>query len=196
MIGFLEGRLFRKEPDHIILMTGGVGYHVAVSFQTYCELPDVNADVALEIYHHVKEDRSELYGFASVREKALFEKLITISGIGPRTALGILSPHPASQVEAGIESEDVTFLTKIPGIGKKTAQRVILELKGKLALPSSDDTSPVEDGSMLREDALNVLVNLGYKRLQAEKTVDTVLKEHNPDDFEDLLKLVFESLGS
>jgi len=195
VIGFLEGKLFRKEADRIILMAGGVGYQVAISFQTFCSLPQTGEPVSLEIYHHVKEDRSELYGFASLREKELFEKLISVSGIGPKTGLGVLSPHPAGEVAAAIDSEDISFLTRIPGIGKKTAQRVILELKGKLAHDESEMTELSPGASGFRDDALNVLVNLGYKKSQAEKVVDAVLVDSDPEDFEEMMKKVFDQIG-
>ncbi len=195
MIAFLEGILFRKEAARIIVLTGGVGYQVAVSFQTFCSLPQTGEPVSLEIYHHVKEDRSELYGFSSIRGKELFEKLISVSGIGPKTALGVLSPHPAGEVAAAIDSEDISFLTKIPGIGKKTAQRVILELKGKLAHDESEMAEVLAGVSAFRDDALNVLVNLGYKKSQAEKVVDAVLLVSEPEDFEDMMKKVFDRIG-
>jgi len=196
VIGFLEGKLFRKDADRIILLSGGVGYQVSVSFQTYCSLPSLGEGVSLEIYHHIKEDRSELYGFVSIREKELFERLISISGIGPKTALGVLSPHPAADVAAAIDNEDISFLTRIPGIGKKTAQRVVLELKGKLARDESEKTAESRGTSAFREDALNALMNLGYKKTQAEKVVDAVLSVSEPEDFEDMMKKVFDRIGS
>ncbi len=195
MIGHLRGSLFRKTPESLIISCNGVGYQVNVSFQTFCEMPEVGDDVSLEIYHHVKEDRSELYGFTTIREKEMFVQLIGVSGIGPRTGLAILSPHPVSEVEAAIEGENVTFLTKIPGIGKKTAQRVILELKGKLRSEEEGDVPGAVPHAM-REDALGVLVNLGYKSSQAEKVLDGVLREHTPEDFEGLLKLAFDKISN
>ncbi|NOY22921.1 MAG: Holliday junction branch migration protein RuvA [Acidobacteria bacterium] len=195
MIGFLEGILFRKEVGRIIVLTGGVGYQVAISFQTYCSLPQTGEPVSLEIYHHVKEDRSELYGFSFIRGKELFEKLISVSGIGPKTALGVLSPHPAGEVAAAIDSEDISFLTRIPGIGKKTAQRVILELKGKLAHDESEIAEASAGVPGFRDDALSALVNLGYKKSQAEKVVDAVLLVSQPEDFEDMMKKVFDQIG-
>jgi len=196
VIGYLEGTLFRKQPDRVLVLTGGVGYQVSVSFQTFCGLPDAGQAVKLEIHHHVKEDRSELYGFLDMREKALFEKLIGVSGIGPKSALGILSPHPAAEVAAAIEAENISFLTKIPGIGKKTAQRVVLELKGKLDGAVASETVPVPVASLaVRDDALGVLVNLGYKQTQVEKVLDSILGEQPTDDFEDLLKRAFERLS-
>ena len=196
MIGFLEGKLLRRETGRIILLTGGVGYELAISFQTFCSLPQAGETVSLEIYHHVKEDRNELYGFLGLREKELFEKLISVSGIGPKTALGVLSPHPAGEVAAAIDNEDLSFLTKIPGIGKKTAQRVILELKGKLAHDEVEAAGEISGSSAFRDDALNVLVNLGYKKSQAEKVVDGVLAVSEPEDFEDMMKKVFDQIGS
>lgn len=195
VIGFLEGKLFRREADRIIVMVGGVGYQIAISFQTFCSLPQTGETVSLEIYHHVKEDRNELYGFTSIREKELFEKLISVSGIGPKTGLGVLSPHPAGEVASAIDSEDVSFLTRIPGIGKKTAQRVILELKGKLAHDESETAEALSGISGFRDDALNVLINLGYKKGQAEKVVDGVLAVSEPEDFEDMMKKVFDRMG-
>ncbi len=196
MIAFLEGKLFRKDANRIIVMVGGVGYRVAISFQTFCGLPETGDSVTLEIYHHIKEDRSELYGFNSLREKELFEKLISVSGIGPKTALGVLSPHPVDEVARAIENEDVSFLTRIPGIGKKTAQRVILELKGKLAHEEPENKPVSGIATAFREDALNALINLGYKKGQAEKVVDAVLAESSPEDFEEMMKRVFDRIGN
>ena len=198
MIGYLAGTLFRKAADRVIIDCGGVGYQVHISFQTFCELPETGEAVALEIYHHVKEDRSDLFGFRSVREKTLFEQLIGVSGIGPKTGLAMLSPQPAVELEAAIEGENVDFITRIPGIGKKTAQRVVLELKGKLKLDAEDVAVTGAAGAVhaMRMDALGALVNLGYKAQQVEKVLDAVLKEHEPTDFEELLKHAFERLSS
>ena len=197
MIGYLEGTLQRKAPEAIIINCGGVGYQVHVSFQTFCELPEVGQPVALEIYHHVKEDRSDLFGFLNLREKTLFEQLIGVSGIGPKTGLAMLSPQPAVELEAAIEGENVDFITRIPGIGKKTAQRVVLELKGKLKLDAEDAAATGAAGTVhaMRMDAVGALVNLGYKAQQVEKVLDAVLKEHEPADFEELLKHAFERLS-
>ena len=197
MIGHLAGDLLRKTPDSVILSCGGVGYLVHISFQTFCELPEAGSSIALEIYHHVKEDRSDLFGFLNVREKALFEQLIGVSGIGPKTGLAMLSPQPATELEMAIENENVEFITKIPGIGKKTAQRVVLELKGKLKLEPADVEAAGVAGTKhaMRQDAVGALVNLGYKAQQVEKVLDAVLKEHEPTDFEELLKHAFDRLS-
>jgi holliday junction DNA helicase RuvA len=173
MIAHLRGKLLAKHPNQAIVETSGVGYDVTISVPTFSELPSTGSEVALHIHTHVREDALSLYGFLRLEEKRLFEKLLTVSGIGPKLAITILSGMPAAEMVAAIRGGDVGRLTRIPGIGKKTAERMVLELRDKLPPagaipePSGAGTTPVE------EDVLSALVNLGYQRAAAEKALES-----------------------
>jgi Holliday junction DNA helicase RuvA len=174
MIAHLRGRLIAKHPNQAIVETGGVGYDVVISVPTFSELPGTGGEVALHIHTHVREDQIALFGFVRVEEKQLFEKLLSVSGIGPKLAITILSGMAAPDMVAAIKGNDVPKLTRIPGIGKKTAERMVLELRDKLenfgATPSALPASPVE------EDVLSALVNLGYQRPAAERALSVAAK--------------------
>ena len=174
MIAHLRGRLISKHPNQAIIEAGGVGYDVAISVPTFSELPGAGSEVALHIHTHVREDALALYGFLRREEKQLFEKLLAVSGIGPKLAITILS-LPAEQIVAAIRGNDAARLTRIPGIGKKTAERMVLELRDKLedfgAAPTAPSVSPVE------EDVLSALVNLGYQRQAAERAITAAAKD-------------------
>ena len=187
MIAHLRGKLIYKEPGYAVVETAGVGYEVIISIPTYTELPAAGAEVGLHIHTHVREDALALYGFMRVEEKHLFEKLISVSGIGPKLAVTVLSGMAVEHLVAAIRGNDPGGLTRIPGIGKKTAERMVLELRDKLdgfgASPAAKPESAVE------EDVLSALVNLGYQRPAAEKAI---AKAAARDSFEKLFK---ESLG-
>ena len=175
MIAHLRGKLLGKHPNQAVVETGGVGYDVTISVPTFSDLPDVGSEVALHVHTHVREDSIALYGFLRPRDKQLFEKLITVSGIGPKLAITILSGMPADEMVEAIRGNDVGRLTRIPGIGKKTAERMVLELRDKLASAEAERVtaaavSPVE------EDVLSALVNLGYQRAAAERALGSVAK--------------------
>jgi Holliday junction DNA helicase RuvA len=174
MIAHLRGRLISKRPNQAIVETAGVGYDVTITVPTFSDLPSEGADVALHIHTHVREDALALYGFLHAEEKQLFERLIQVSGIGPKLAITILSGMPAVEMVAAIRGSEIARLTRIPGIGKKTAERMVLELREKLAGfgagPVAAPVSPVE------EDVLSALVNLGYPRPAAERAVATAAK--------------------
>jgi len=176
MIAHLRGKLLAKHPNHIIVETGGVGYEVTISIPTFSDLPEAGADVALHIHTHVREDLMALYGFLRPAEKQLFEKLITVSGIGPKLAITILSGMAADDMARAIRGNDIARLTRIPGIGKKTAERMVLELRDKLP---DVGTAPVAvpTHSPLEEDVLSALTNLGYQRAVAEKALAAVSKK-------------------
>ncbi len=198
MIAYIEGKIYKKFSDRVIVLVSGIGYEVFVSFQTFCTLPEVGENISFFTYHNIKEDRNELYGFVSEYEKSVFEKLISIGGIGPKTALGIMSPHSVTELEEAILEENINFLVKIPGIGKKTAQRIVLELKDKLKkLEKESEVKEVkvDKHSELKEDAILALVNLGYKKQTVEKVVVKIFKENSNLDFETILKLAFEQLS-
>ncbi|HEY2391608.1 MAG TPA: Holliday junction branch migration protein RuvA [Candidatus Angelobacter sp.] len=170
MIAHLRGKLISKHPNQAIVEAGGVGYDVVISVPTFSELPGLNAEVSLFIHTHVREDALALFGFLRAQEKQLFEKLLSVSGIGPKLAITILSGMPAEAMIAAIKGNNVASLTRIPGIGKKTAERMVLELRDKLDTFSvsaeiTAAATPVE------EDVISALVNLGYQRPLAEKAL-------------------------
>ena len=173
MIAHLRGRLVRKSPNQAVIECCGVGYDVAISVATFTMLPAEGAEAALHIHTHVREDQIALFGFAEPAEKRLFEKLLTISGIGPKLAITVLSGISAERLVTAIRGQDHATLTRIPGIGRKTAERVVLELKDKL-----DDmaVAPVVDGvaaGPAGDDVLSAMVNLGYPRPVAQKAMET-----------------------
>jgi Holliday junction DNA helicase RuvA len=176
MIAHLRGKLLSKHPNQIVVETSGVGYEVNISVPTFSELPANGSEVALHIHTHVREDLIALYGFLRPAEKQLFEKLMTVSGIGAKLAITILSGMAADEMARAIRGNDVARLTRIPGIGKKTAERMVLELRDKLpaaagtSAPSTPAISPTE------EDVLSALVNLGYQRAAVEKALASVVK--------------------
>jgi holliday junction DNA helicase RuvA len=175
MIAHLRGRLLAKHPNQIVVETGGVGYEVNISVPTFSELPGNGSEVALHIHTHVREEVIALYGFLRPAEKQLFEKLMTVSGIGAKLAITILSGMEADEMAAAIRSNDVARLTRIPGIGKKTAERMVLELRDKL--PAAGTSTPtVPAMSATEEDVLSALVNLGYQRAAAEKALASVVR--------------------
>jgi Holliday junction DNA helicase RuvA len=168
MIAHLRGTLLAKHPNQVIVETHGVGYDVTISVPTFTEMPAAGAEVALHIYTHVREDALSLYGFLRLAEKHLFEKLLTVSGIGPTLAIKILSGMPADEMMGAIRGGDLARLTRIPGIGRKTAERMVLELRDKLPPPGASDTSTsVALASPVEEDVISALVNLGYQRAAA-----------------------------
>jgi holliday junction DNA helicase RuvA len=177
MIAHLRGRLLSKTPNQVILECGGVGYDVTISVATFSALPSEGAEAALHIHTHVREDQIALFGFSETRERRLFEKLLTISGIGPKLAITVLSGIDSSRLVTAIRSGDHATLTRIPGIGKKTSERVVLELKDKLddlavAIPTIAGGPP---HSPAGDDALSALVNLGYARPIAQKAIETAI---------------------
>ena len=191
MIAFLRGRLLVKTPNRAIIECGGVGYDATISVATFTSLPPEGAEARLHIYTHVREDQIALFGFAEPNEKRLFEKLLTISGIGPKLAITVLSGIDTDRLVTAIRGGDHATLTRIPGIGKKTSERVVLELKDKLddmavtsAQPVASSLGPVAD------DALSAMVNLGYARPIAQRAIETVLAKDpaTANDFEVLFR--------
>ncbi|NKB87455.1 MAG: Holliday junction branch migration protein RuvA [Acidobacteria bacterium] len=190
MIGALRGQLRRKDTDVLIVDVGGVGYRVSVPLSTYYSLPEAGGEVDLRIYTHVRDVAIELYGFGSQSEQALFEALIGVSGIGPKLAVTILSGMEADTLVRAIANADIPRLTSIPGVGKKTAERVALELKDRAT--KIVPTAPVGPAGT-REDVLSALLNLGYKRRDAEAALGQVGDE--ADSFEDVLRLSLRELA-
>ena len=176
MIAHLRGTLLTKHPNQVVVETAGVGYEVNISVPTFSELPAIGSEIALHIHTHVREDVIALYGFLRPAEKVLFEKLMTVSGIGAKLAITILSGMAADDMAAAIRGNDLARLTKIPGIGKKTAERMVLELRDKLPPVTGTSTPSVPAMSAMEEDVLSALVNLGYQRLAAEKALQSALR--------------------
>jgi Holliday junction DNA helicase RuvA len=173
MIALLRGSLLEKHPNQAIVDTGGVGYDVTIPVSTYTRLPDAGAEVLLRIHTHVREDALSLYGFLTQDEKALFEKLIAVSGIGPKLAVTILSGLAAPDLIHAIRRGEVERLVRIPGIGKKTAERMVLELRDKLPAVSGEEPPAAAPGALspIEQDVLSALLNLGCGRPQAEAAV-------------------------
>jgi Holliday junction DNA helicase RuvA len=191
MISFLKGRLVQKDPTHVVIDVNGVGYHVNISLQTFSGIKD--QENAL-IYTHlaIREDAHVLYGFSTEAEKKLFQQLISVNGVGPGTAIVMLSYLSSEELKAAIVQEDATTLQRIKGIGGKTALRVIIELKDKLRKDLAEDTTSTIPGikhNTLRSEALSALITLGITKSAAEKSVDAVLKKSgNTVTLEDLVK--------
>src|SRR6266567_1632166 len=181
MIAHLRGTLLAKHPNQAVVETGGIGYDVTISVPTFSDLPGLGSNVALHIHTHVREDVIALYGFLRPEEKQLFEKLITVSGIGPKLAITILSGMAADDMVKAIRGNDVVRLTKIPGVGRKTAERMVLELRDKLPPAGTDQVHVVPSLSATQEDVLSALVNLGYQRVMAEKALRSVEKNGSFD---------------
>ena len=195
MIAHLRGKLLAKHPNQAIVETAGVGYDVVISVPTFSDLPALGAEVALHIHTHVREDVMALYGFLRASEKLLFEKLITVSGIGPKLAITILSGMPADEMVAAIRGNDVVRLTRIPGIGRKTAERMVLELRDKLPEGGASVTRATPAINATEEDVLSALVNLGYQRAAAEKALTAVGKEGDIKSFDKTFRLVLARLS-
>jgi Holliday junction DNA helicase RuvA len=198
VIAHLRGRLLEKNPNRLVVDVNGVGYDVFVPLSTFYVLGDAGSDVALRIHTHVREDALTLYGFATTLEQDLFERLISIGGIGPKLALAVLSGIEPNELMRAIERGDVARLTNIPGIGKKTSERIVLELKDRL--PRVAPAVAAGDGggdaaSPVREDVLSALINLGYHRPLAEKAVATAIKAMPDGGFERTLKQALRELA-
>ncbi len=198
MIAFLRGRVLDKQPNLIIVDVQGVGYEVHVPLSTYYDVGDAGADVALRIYTHVREEAFHLYGFLTTIEQQLFERLIAISGIGPKLAVAVLSGIEPRDLIGAVQRGDITRLTGIPGVGRKTAERMILELKDRLAqldvAAVPGEPVPAAPGERLRDDVLSALQNLGYHRPLAEQAVDSMLSSTSEPSFEQALKATLREL--
>lgn len=189
MIAHLSGRLLSKSPQEAVVDVQGVGYRVFIPVSTFYRLGDEGTPVNLLIHTHVREDALTLFGFESSGERVLFEKLIGVAGIGPKLALNILSGIEAPELVEAIRSQDLARLTRTPGVGKKTAERLVLELKDKLpALALAGEVTVTTNPSPAKEDLLSALANLGYSRSEAEKGVDRALRDDEHGRFEDLLR--------
>ena len=186
MIAHLRGRLISKHPGQAVVEAAGVGYDVSISIPTFSELPSSGNEVSLHVHTHVREDAIALFGFLHAKDKQLFERLISVSGIGPKLAITIMSGMSPDAMVAAIRSNDVAVLTRIPGIGKKTAERLVLELRDKLdqfgAAPAPRTTTPIE------EDVLSALLNLGYQRSAAERAMASAARNGGRESFDVLFR--------
>ena len=194
MIARLHGALLEKTPNRIVVDVAGVGYEVLVPLSTFYGLGEAGSPVTLRVHTHVREDLIALYGFSSALELELFERLIAINGIGPKLALAVLSGIDPGELVRAIRTQDVARLTRIPGVGKKTAERIGLELKDRLpqAAPSAEPEAPGSDGA--RADLLSALTNLGYNRAVAEKAIDAALRKAPASPFEQLLRDILRGM--
>jgi len=197
MIALLDGKLLEKHPNQIIVQTGGVGYEVLIPISTFSSLPEVGAEVRVRIYTHVREDTLALFGFLTAEEKAVFEKLISVSGIGPSLAIKVLSGLATSDLIAAIRGGELDRLVRIPGVGRKTAERLVLELRDKLegvgpAAAPSAVTKPAARLTTLEQDVLSALINLGCKAAAAEAAVREAKDSGIGEDFEPLFRKALE----
>jgi holliday junction DNA helicase RuvA len=183
MIGYLEGKLKHKSPDFIIIDVHGVGYFVNVPLSTFYDLPELGQTVILNIHTYFREDALNLYGFRTLAEKEMFLHLITVNGIGPRLAVGILSGMSPDALRQAVQGQDHQRLRNIPGVGKKIAERIILELRDRLKIKreKAEETWPLCPSPGAYADALSALVNLGYRPVEAEKAVRTAQQQLGED---------------
>jgi holliday junction DNA helicase RuvA len=195
VIARIAGRILEKHPSRVIVDVGGVGYDVQIPLSTFYNLGEPGADVSLRVHTHVREDALALFGFASGLELQLFERLIGVSGVGPKLALAVLSGIEPPDLVRAVRSQDVARLTKIPGIGRKTAERIGLELRDKLAA-AMVEAAPASDGGadVLRDDLISALLNLGYQQAAADKAVGAAL-ETGEKAFEPALKDALKRLA-
>jgi Holliday junction DNA helicase RuvA len=205
MIAHLSGTLLAKQATSVILDVGGVGYEVTIPVSIFYDMEDLGANISLRIYTYVREDALQLFGFKTARERELFTLLISVSGIGPKSAIAMLSGMNADEIISAIRSNNLARLTSIPGLGKKTAERLVIELRDKmttlshpaldaqLAAQTAAGAAPSED--TLREDTLSALTNLGYQRAAAEKVVNQAMHEGGELSVELLLRRSLKSLS-
>jgi Holliday junction DNA helicase RuvA len=199
MIALIRGQLIEKQPGAVIVETQGIGYRVFVSLSTFYDLPEANQGVRLHTYTHVREDVFQLFGFSTFLEKEIFQVLIGVAGIGPKLALNILSGIAPAELIASLQAEDVARLTTIPGVGRKTAERLIFDLKEKIGKIAVREETPKEDKrkkDRLVEDVVSALVNLGYRKNQAEAVVEQVWRLRPEASLEEILKESLRALAA
>jgi len=205
MIAHLSGTLLSKEPNQVIVDVGGVGYDVTIPLSTFYDLDDQKSDVQLLIYTHVKEDALQLYGFKTANERKLFIHFISVSGVGPKLGIALLSHMKADELIESIKSNNLARLTQIPGVGRKTAERLVVDLRDKMIQLSQSqvaqetgvrpETSYVSTEDSARADALSALLNLGYQRSGAEKAIDAALADGGDVTVESILRRSLKKLA-
>jgi len=194
VIAHLRGRLLRKEPQEVVVDVGGVGYRVTIPVSTFYRLGEEGDEISLRVHTHVREDAFALYGFLTAEEQGLFERLIDVAGVGPKLAINILSGIETPELVTALRASDVARLTRIPGVGRKTAERLVLELKDKMpAVMAAAEAAPAP--SSPKEDLVSALVHLGYSRPEAERGVERALREDGAGRFEDLLRRALRVLA-
>jgi Holliday junction DNA helicase RuvA len=198
LIANLRGRLLEKQPNRVIVDVNGVGYDVHVPLSTFYEVGEPGDEIALRVHTHVREDALQLYGFATRLELQIFERLISVSGIGPKLALAVLSGLEPNELVAAIRTANVARLTGIPGIGRKIAERIGLELKDKIStvVPAETAAAPADDAEALRTDLMSALMNLGYHRPLAERAVNAAIRKADGGSFEATLKHALRELAT
>ncbi len=196
MIGYLTGKIISKKPTRILLDVNGVGYTVNISISTFEKLPDLNESASLFIHTSVKDDAIDLYGFFTPSEKEMFELLISVSGIGPKLAQSLLSGIQVDELKYAIDEGNLSRITAVPGIGRKTAERLLVELRDKIN-KLTEKFEPAEAGapSSIRSDAIAALVNLGYNLKTAEKIVRDVMNSRTSITIEDVIKEALSQLN-
>ncbi|MCP4790368.1 MAG: Holliday junction branch migration protein RuvA [Gammaproteobacteria bacterium] len=202
MIGRLQGLIILKQPDQILVDVNGVGYEVEISFNSYCQLPETNQSACVHTHLIVRDDAHLLFGFASLDERALFRLLIKINGVGPKLALAILSGMEAPALATCVQNQDVATMVKIPGVGKKTAERLVMELRDKMGAWQGDSrpagtvpvVSPMTATASAQEEAESALINLGYKPVQATKAVAAAVNERPDGASADLIRLALKGM--
>ena len=205
MIAHLSGKLLYKQTTTVILDVGGVGYEVTIPLSTFYDLEDAGNEVKLRIYTHVREDTLQLYGFKTARERELFQQLISVSGIGPKSAIAMLSGMSADEIVTAIRTNNYARLTSIPGVGKKTAERLVIELRDKIAAlssPALEEEFTAQAGAgapasedAVRDDALSALINLGYQKASAEKAITAAVQEGGDISVEAILRRALRTLA-
>ncbi len=195
MIALLRGQVFEKHPNRLIVDVAGVGYDVQVPLSTFYTAGDPGSEIALRIHTHVREDQLSLYGFATALELAMFERLIAVSGIGPKLALSVLSGIETRDLVSAIQRNDLGRLTGIPGVGKKTAERMCVELRDRLPKAMVASDVPPSPGDALREDLVSALINLGYHRQAIDKSLDKLVIRAGEQRFEDVLRSALKDLS-
>ncbi len=199
MIAQIRGQLVEKRPGVVIVETQGIGYRVFVSLSTFYDLPEASQGVCLHTYTHVREDLLQLFGFSTFLEKEIFQILIGVSGIGPKLALNILSGIAPAELIASLQAEDVARLTQIPGVGRKTAERLVFDLKEKIGKIAVRGEAPKEEKrkkDQLVDDVVSALVNLGYRKNQAESVVEKVWRQRPDASLEEVLKESLRALAA
>jgi Holliday junction DNA helicase RuvA len=195
VIAHLSGELLEKHVQRLVVSVGGVGYDVLVPLSTYYAVGDPGARVALRVHTRVTDDAIQLFGFQTPLEQQLFERLIAVSGIGPKLALAVLSGIETVELTRAVRQGDVGRLTRIPGVGRKTAERLVLELKDRLPAEAGGEAAAAPAGGAVRDDVLSALVNLGYQRHAVEQAVDRVVRRADAHDFELVLRDVLRELA-
>jgi Holliday junction DNA helicase RuvA len=196
VIAHLRGEILRKSPQEVVVDVSGVGYRVSIPVSTFYKLGGEGEEVQLLVHTHVREDTLALFGFASRGEQALFQRLIEVAGVGPRLAVNILSGIEAGELAEALRASDVARLTRIPGVGKKTAERLVVELKDKMPpLAAAAERAEGAAGGGVKEDLASTLVNLGYSRGEAEKGAERALRGDAGARFEDLLRHALRALS-